>query len=90
MLGISLCEQKKYAEAEPYLLSGYEGMKQREAKIPDYAKRRLKIPLRGLVQLYDANGQSGQAAEWRKRLDKFERAQTGQQPAIPLPATPMP
>ena len=31
MLGEALLEQKKYPEAEPLLLSGYEGMKQREA-----------------------------------------------------------
>ena len=34
MLGDSLLGQKKYAEAEPLLLSGYEGLKQREASIP--------------------------------------------------------
>ena len=33
LLGGSLLGQKKYAEAEPLLLSGYEGMKQREDKI---------------------------------------------------------
>ena len=34
MLGGSLLGQKKYAEAEPLLLSGYEGMKQREEQHP--------------------------------------------------------
>ena len=34
LLGASLLGQKKYAEAEPFLLQGYEGMKAREAKIP--------------------------------------------------------
>jgi tetratricopeptide (TPR) repeat protein len=34
MLGGSLLGQKHYADAEPLLLSGYEGMKQREGKIP--------------------------------------------------------
>jgi len=38
MLGGSLLGQKKYAEAEPLLLSGYEGMKQREVKIPPEVK----------------------------------------------------
>ena len=34
MLGEALLDQKKFADAEPLLLSGYEGMKQREATIP--------------------------------------------------------
>src|SRR5437899_1032219 len=32
LLGACLLGQKKYAEAEPLLLSGYEGMREREAK----------------------------------------------------------
>ena len=34
LLGEAFLDQKKFAEAEPLLLSGYEGMKQREAMIP--------------------------------------------------------
>src|SRR5689334_22787803 len=34
ILGGSLLGQKKYSEAEPLLLSGYEGIKQREDKLP--------------------------------------------------------
>jgi len=33
MLGGSLLGQKRYAEAEPLLLSGYEGMKQRQRSL---------------------------------------------------------
>src|SRR5262249_43733679 len=33
LLGASLLGQKKYADAEPFLLQGYEGLKQRGAKI---------------------------------------------------------
>ena len=35
LLGASLLGQKKYAEAEPLLVAGYSGLKQREAKIPE-------------------------------------------------------
>jgi len=31
--------QKKHAEAEPLIVSGYEGLKAREAKIPTPASR---------------------------------------------------
>ena len=34
ILGEALLEQKKFADAEPLLLSGYEGMKHREDAIP--------------------------------------------------------
>ena len=34
MLGEALLDQKKFADAEPLLLAGYEGMKQREDTIP--------------------------------------------------------
>jgi non-specific serine/threonine protein kinase/serine/threonine-protein kinase len=41
LLGASLAGQKKLAEAEPLLLSGYDGMKQREAAIPVPDRRDL-------------------------------------------------
>src|SRR5207249_1243687 len=34
LLGGALLGQKRYADAEPLLLAGYEGMKERAAKIP--------------------------------------------------------
>ena len=61
--------QKNYADAEPLLLAGYEGMKEREAKIPHEYKRRVTEALERLVQLYDAWGKPDQAAEWRVKLE---------------------
>ena len=69
MLGAALLGQKKYADAEPLLLSGYEGMKEREAMIPPPGKVRLPEALERLVQLYDDWGKPDQAAEWRAKLD---------------------
>ena len=70
MLGGSLLGQKNYADAEPLLLAGYEGMKEREAKIPPQGKPRLTEALERLVQLYDAWGKPDQGAEWRGRLEE--------------------
>jgi tetratricopeptide (TPR) repeat protein len=53
-LDASLLGQKRYAEAEPLLLAGYEGMKQCQATIPAYYKNLLTESLERLVQLYDA------------------------------------
>jgi eukaryotic-like serine/threonine-protein kinase len=67
-LGGSLLGQKKYDEAEPFLLEGYEGMMAREATIPAPSKKRLTEAGARVVQLYDARGQKDQADAWRKRL----------------------
>jgi tetratricopeptide (TPR) repeat protein len=75
LLGGSLLGQKKYAQAEPLLVSGYEGMKQREDKIPAGGKRRLKDALQRVVQLYEATDRSDQAAQWKEKLAGFSKAE---------------
>jgi non-specific serine/threonine protein kinase/serine/threonine-protein kinase len=73
LLGASLCGQGKYAEAEPLLLAGYEGMKQRQAKIPAQGKVRLTEALDRLVQLYVAWGKPDGADKWRAELEKLPK-----------------
>jgi tetratricopeptide (TPR) repeat protein len=70
MLGDSLLGQKKYAEAEPLILSGYAGLKAREGKIPPPGKPRLADAAERVVRLYEAWGKPEQAAEWRAKLAK--------------------
>jgi tetratricopeptide (TPR) repeat protein len=72
MLGGSLLGQEKYAEAERLLLAGYEGMKQREAKIAAQSKLRLTEAIERLVQLYEAWGEPEKAAVWRARLGRTD------------------
>jgi YD repeat-containing protein len=69
LLGGTLRAQKKYAEAEPLLLAGYEGLKQREATIPANSKFRLTETLKRLVLLYDNWGQTDKAEAWRRKLE---------------------
>jgi hypothetical protein len=69
MLGGSLLGQKKYAEAEPLLLEGYQGMKQREAQIPKAGQARLGEALDRLVELYEAWDKKAEAAKWRAVRD---------------------
>ena len=69
MLGGALLGQKKYAEAEPLLLKGYEGMKAREKTIPPQGKVRLTEAAERLVQLYEATGNAADAERWRKELE---------------------
>ena len=72
MLGGCLLGQKKYAEAEPLLLAGCEGLLEREEKIPVRGKPRVKETLQRLVQLYEATGRRDRAAHWNQKLAEFE------------------
>ena len=67
--------QKKYADAEPLLLAGYEGMKQREKAIPPQGKIRIPEAIERLVQLYEATDKKDDAARWRKELEAIRAAQ---------------
>ncbi len=72
ILGETLMDQKKYADAEPLLLSGYEGMKPREKAIPSQDKPHLTKALERLVTLYEAWGKVDKAMKWRKELEAME------------------
>jgi serine/threonine protein kinase/tetratricopeptide (TPR) repeat protein len=73
VLGASLLGQKKYADAEYLLVSGYEGMKQHELKVPA-CKPRLKEAVQRLVRLYDETNRPDRATEWKARLRELEQA----------------
>jgi serine/threonine protein kinase/tetratricopeptide (TPR) repeat protein len=69
-VGAALLGQKRYAEAEPFLLKGFEGVKQREALLspardewiwPDEALRRV-------IQLYEETNRPEKAREWREKI----------------------
>jgi hypothetical protein len=68
LLGGSLLGQKKYDEAEPLIVSGYEGMKAREAKIPPLGKPRFTEAAERVVRLYEEWGKKDEAARWRPKL----------------------
>ncbi len=66
-LGASLLGQQKYAEAEPLLLAGYEGMKLGQREMPADGLQRLSETIHRIVQLYELTGRADQAGEWRIR-----------------------
>jgi eukaryotic-like serine/threonine-protein kinase len=74
MLGEALLGEKKYAEAEPQLVEGYEGLKQRQARIPKEGAFVLTNAMERLVRLYDAWGKKGQATQWQKKLEAYNEA----------------
>ncbi|HTV82225.1 MAG TPA: serine/threonine-protein kinase [Acidobacteriaceae bacterium] len=68
MLGACLTGEKKYAEAEPLLLEGYQGMVTRKARmlaVPDL--RELDRAREWIVELYRASGKPEKAIEWKKK-----------------------
>jgi hypothetical protein len=67
-LGGSLLGQKNYAEAEPLILQGYQGLKAREARIPGRSMRSLTEAAERVVKLYEAWGKPEKAAEWKRKL----------------------
>jgi tetratricopeptide (TPR) repeat protein len=68
LLGASLAGQERYMEAEPLLVSGYQGMSQRAASIPMESRRVLPQAGERIVQLYKQWEKPEKAAEWRDRL----------------------
>jgi eukaryotic-like serine/threonine-protein kinase len=75
LLGTALLGQKNYAGAEPLLLAGYHGMKQRASTtIPVPYQLSLAETLKRLVQLYEATGQKDKAKEWQKKLAEAKAA----------------
>ena len=68
LLGGILLDRKDYAEAEPLLVSGYEGLKARAAQIPAPIRNRLPEAGARVVALYAAWGQNDKAQQWRTRL----------------------
>ncbi len=68
LLGASLANLKRYAEAEPMLLAGYEGMKQREEHMPAYEKKYVKSAGEQIVELYAKWAKPAELAQWRQRI----------------------
>jgi TolA-binding protein len=80
LLGGALLGQKKYAEAEPLLLKGYQGMKKQEAKIPPQGKVRLSEALERLARLYEATNKPDEARKWRAERAKYPEAKNAAAP----------
>ena len=75
LLGGALAGRKKFKEAEPLLIAGYQGIWQREATIPAAVRICLSEALGRLIDLYTAWEKPKEAAKWQAELDKRQAAQ---------------
>lgn len=71
MLGGSLLVQKKYAESEPLLLKGYEGIKAREKTIPPQGSTRIPEALDRLIQLYTETNKPEEVKKWPEKASRL-------------------
>jgi eukaryotic-like serine/threonine-protein kinase len=79
LVGNCLLRQTNYAQAEPLLLAGYEGLKREQASMSAYHKPWIKHALERLVKLYEDWGKPDQAAEWKRALVELNALQARQQ-----------
>ena len=72
MLGASLAGQRRFADAEPLLIEGYEGMATRKPSgNPNFRSRfTLRESGEAILQLYTDWGNAEKRAAWAARLEK--------------------
>jgi tetratricopeptide (TPR) repeat protein len=71
MLGAALAQQQRYAEAEPLLVTGWEGMANGAPLNANIAARMTRQQVgEALLALYTATNNSAKRAEWQDRLRK--------------------
>jgi serine/threonine protein kinase len=88
MLGATLVGKRKFEEAEPLLVSGYEGMRERESSIRERTKVLAEL-MQNLVQLFESTSRPEKAAEWRDKLAMVQSAGPRRKPPWPpLPPDP--
>jgi non-specific serine/threonine protein kinase/serine/threonine-protein kinase len=69
-LGAALSGLQKYSEAEPLLLAGYDGLKQRSARMPAIQRKWISLAGEQIVDMYQRWPKSDQAAAWRAKLQQ--------------------
>jgi tetratricopeptide (TPR) repeat protein len=68
LLGAVYMGQRQFAKAEPLLLQGYEGMKEREALFPSGKRSRFPEVAERVVRFYEVAEQPENARMWQEKL----------------------
>jgi serine/threonine protein kinase/tetratricopeptide (TPR) repeat protein len=73
-LGDALVIQKKYAEAEPLLLGGYELLQRTANQLPPAFRHQVQVEaIHKILNLYKHWGKGDAATRWQRELDKAQR-----------------
>lgn len=72
-LGSAQLNQKKYAEAEPLLINGYQGMIQSENANPSARKGRASEALDHLIQLYIETSKPEEVKKWQAQKNSLAK-----------------
>ena len=72
LLGAAQAGQKRFTEAEPLLIDGYHGMKQRRASMPDFHLPRLGESALRIIDFYTELQRPGKVAEWKAEFDGLD------------------
>jgi tetratricopeptide (TPR) repeat protein len=67
-MGACLAGLRRYAEAEPLLVNGYEGMRQRAERMPAKQKKWIHSTGEQIMDLYSKWSKPEQASQWRTKL----------------------
>jgi serine/threonine-protein kinase len=68
LLGSVRLRQKQFTDAEPLLVSGFEGMTKRSEAIQFDERRSIRDGLRNLIAVYDSTARPERPVELRKKL----------------------
>jgi len=71
LLGEALLHRKKYAEAEPLLVKGYEGLKKMEKFLEPRDEPRVREALDRLIELYTATNKLDEVKTRRAERAKY-------------------
>jgi tetratricopeptide (TPR) repeat protein len=66
--GCALVDQKRFAEAEPILIAGFEGLSARAKQIAPSQRHALQAALGAIVVFYERWGKPDEAEKWRSKL----------------------
>ncbi|HEY2414901.1 MAG TPA: protein kinase [Pirellulaceae bacterium] len=68
-LGTSLLGQQRYEEAEPLLITGYEGLMRHRQEIDSFNQQAPHRAAQRLISLYEQWGKPAQAQRWKQMTD---------------------
>lgn len=72
LLGQTLVGLKRYSDAEPLLLAGYDGMERHEAIIPKTVQSQLPETLDRMIEMYTALNNPEQVKKWQTERSKYD------------------